>query len=504
MKQISSFFGQLLRVVLIRTLRGSFLISGGIMLLAATGPWQYMASSFNAFDLRRAAGWSDVSRGSPQVVVAAIDDAGYEGFFSGRSPLDQARLLELLRNIDQAVPQARGILVDLDLAPAPGVDPAPLLQFFSMNPGRWILADPVVRAADDTPTRRQWRDALCRLGVRIGVPYLPTEFGYVVAQQQYADSLSQVAMRGGDACRVHRERLSGPADAKAPQLLRVNALMSPVAVQVGFVVPFSGDMTGFKSLLESTQPQWVVVGGAWGPTDVLNTPMGERFGVQLHAAALEGRLQGEREAPYIVQLGVAWLALAVIEVLVAALHGWLGARVLPWAPDHAGHRFMMRSLWPLGVMLLAFFWIVGVAQALAMLRAATGYWIPSAPVAAVILIGVVFVWNLGLSTVIREASVKSAWHNTVWNPIVQDLRSIRHACAVVRGAVPASNATPSASSVPAAGFLSTSAFMATATGAPLSRLRAGVEVVLATASLVIQTGLPVLVFASALARSMAP
>lgn len=482
---LHALVGQILREVLIRTMRGSLLIGGAIMLLSSTGTWKYLASSFSAHDFGRAASVS-AQDGLPSVAVVAISDQAYEQYFSGRSPLDRRKLLELLKVIDQAAPAAKGVLVDLDLAPAQGADQGYLLKYLAEQPTRWILAEPVIQDDDNTPTRKAWRDSLCQAGVRLGLPYLPSEFGYVSSSHQFEGALSQVALDSSFNCARLAKLLDGEAVPGAEtKLTRVSAPMSPTFVDRGVVLPFQGNLSELAAMIKAANPQWIVLGGTWGTGDVMNTPMGERYGAQLHAAALEGQLQGRRQAPYVAQLFSAWVSLAVIGVVLAAVYQLLATAVLPWADKYPGHQFLAQRIWPIAMALLVFGCVLLISEVLARVHARFGFWLPTATIAGVVFGSVLFVWNWGLNKIVSQKDAGSAWKSTVVMPMQTDWNAMRAAAGAVirRGAVApgAEDGKP---------------------GPGLTRARAALEFLLAGASLSAQTILPVVTFVAACNRTL--
>jgi hypothetical protein len=477
--------GQILREVLIRTLRGSLLIGGAIMLLSSTGTWKYLASSFSAHDFGRAASVSALDGLSP-VAVVAISDQAYEHYFAGRSPLDRRKLLELLKVIDEAAPAAKGVLVDLDLAPVQGSEQGYLLKYLSERPARWILAEPVTKAEDDTHTRKAWRDSLCQAGVRLGLPYLPSEFGYVSSSHQFMGALSQVALDEGFNCaRLAKLLTDESVTGGETKLMRMSAPMSPTFVDRGVVLPFQGDLSELAAMIKAANPQWIVLGGTWGTGDVMNTPLGERYGAQLHAAALEGQLQGRRQAPYVAQLFSAWVSLALIGVLLAAVYQLLATAVLPWADKYPGHQFLAQRLWPIGMALLVFACVLLISEVLARVHARFGFWLPTATIAGVVFGSVLFVWNWGLNKIISQKDAGSAWKSTVVMPIQTDWSAIKvAACTLIRtGESPA--AAGDGKSAP-----------------DFTRARAALELLLASASLSAQTVLPAVTFVAAFHRTL--
>ncbi|MDT8991520.1 CHASE2 domain-containing protein [Curvibacter sp. APW13] len=463
-----AFVSHFLHEILLHSLRGTLLAGGMVLLVSSTGAWKYMGNSMQANDLRRAAAYSKDSI-SPSVLMVAIDDTGFDQFYGGRSPLDRKQLQRMLEVVERNAPNARGIVIDLDLSPVPGDTQEALFGFFATKPQRWVLAEPVRKRSDDTDVRRHWRERLCAAGVRMALPYLPTEFGYVVSTQQYRGSLVDVALHPDAGCARLPDLEQGDAN---PVLKRSTALMAPDYVNHGLVVPFQGDLDLLAQTVAGIDPQWVVIGGTWGVTDLLNTPMGERYGAQLHAAALQGHVQGERQASFLFQITVAWIVVALIALQIGAVQGWMKRAVDPWMESFTGHRFFKLRLWPLLLVLFVVLQVGLVSELLAVLRAHTHFWIPSAEMAVLVIGTMAFVWNWGLTDIGGHHTVSHVWHHGFLQPVKDDWASLRTAWTSLSGRS-ATNCTD-----------------ADGNPLPVSRVRAVAEITLATASLCGQTVLP--------------
>jgi hypothetical protein len=466
-----NFVSHFLHEILLHSLRGTLLAGGMILLISNTGAWKYMGNSMQANDLRRAAAWSQHAA-PPSVLMVAVDDTGYEQFYGGRSPLDRAQLQRMLEVVARNAPNAKGIVIDLDLAPVPGDAQEALFQFLAQKPERWILAEPVRKHSDDTEVRRQWRERLCQAGVRMALPYLPTEFGYVVSTQQYRGSLVDVALQPNAGCSLLPDLVQGDRN---PVLKRTPALMAPDYVNNGLVVAFQGDLELLGQTVSGFDPQWIVVGGTWGVTDLLNTPMGERYGAQLHAAALQGQVQGERQASFLFQISVAWIVVALIALQIGAVQTWMKRAVDPWMGAFTGHRFFKQRLWPLSLVLFVVLQVGIVTELLAILRAYTHFWIPSAEMAVLVIGTMAFVWNWGLTDIGGHHTVSHVWHHGFLHPVKEDWASVRSAWAALQGRG-ATNLTDAGGNP-----------------LPVGRMRAVTEITLACASLCGQTVLPTVV-----------
>lgn len=452
----------------VSTLRGNLVIFGSMLLLSTTGVWRYMASSFDAHDMRRAVAHGSAPN-APAVVVIGIDDQGYSRYFGGRSPLDQGRLAALLQALDAAAPTAGTIVVDLDLTPLPGEDRAALFAVFKRAPARWVLADVPAGQADGAAGRAAWRAALCTLGVRLASPLVPTTFGYASTSTQYAGSMADVALHpAASAC--HQNAAQVTAAATPPAIAWAS---SPHALSAGWVVPFQGDIKSARDAVEQLAPPWIVVGGMWGSGDMFNTPMGLRYGLQLHAAAIDGAVQHQRIAPQIAQFAAAWVGVAAMTLGFALIQMLLKQHIDPWTPAMKGLAFMRQSALPLAVIAYVFAGLIALSEVLAWITTHTGVWMPTSRVAAVVIVRVLLDWNWGVSPQVIDRSKNAAWRRTVLDPIRNDGQAIgfasRRLWALVRGRqpLPETEASP-----------------------PIGAVRAALDLLMVCLSLVVQTVFP--------------
>jgi hypothetical protein len=412
----------------IHTIRASLLIGGVVLLLSNTGAWQYFSNSMLAHDITRAAAWSGGDTSLSKVVVLAIDDAGYQGYFGGQSPIDRLRVKQLLEAVAAHATQAKRIIVDLDVSPVPGQagGQKALDALLQLNPDRWVLSAVDSGAAHNMAELDPWRTDLCKSGIRFGLPLLPHQFGYPRFTHQYQGSLAAVALQGAPAC----------ADPNGSFAQKVMPL-SPTMLQTGLVIPFNGDLQALGAMLQAIGPDYVVVGGAWGKFDTFSTPFGERYGVQLHAAAISGALEQQRLAPYILQLVVAWLFVGSISLLFGYLTEAIGRWTAPMGEHLPGHRFFVRAFVPFAFSLITIGLLLVLVEALSLLHAKTGYWIGSSVVACTAMAAMLLIWNWGRGVPRRQAGLRQAWRDVVAQPIAHDIGGIRRAFKIlVHGPLP--------------------------------------------------------------------
>lgn len=397
---------------LVHTLRSSMLVGGVAVMVAGTGAWQYLASSLNAHDVKRAVAWHKGDVGAP-VVVVAINDAGYERFFGARSPLHRGRVQHLLDTIHTNVPNAKRIAVDIDLSPSVGQESwqDSLDTFLKASPQKWVL--PAIAAPEGSIDTTIWRKALCTEGVGFAHPFVPTEFGYPKLTHQYKDSFAQAMLGAGLTC----------ADPSHP-LHQTPLVLSPVTLQSAVMLPFDGDLAALAAMLKMLNPAYVLVGGTWGSTDIFATPFGDRFGVQVHAAALSGLMDGHYQVPYWLQLLVGWAFVGFVTAFatytIPRIQTLTSAGELPLP----GHAFFINVVLPVCFVLVVGGALLGVSEMLAALRARTGVWIPSAMLATNVLVYMMVVWTWGKTAVRHHISPGQAWQKLFVLPLRADLASI--------------------------------------------------------------------------------
>lgn len=473
MRLLQRFTAQLLGEVAIRSLRSSLLISGAVLLLQSLGAWQYLASSQRAADMRLAAEHGPARAMAEQVLVVAIDDNAYQQFFDGQSPLRQDRVAQLLQTVATAAPQAQRIVVDLDLAPAgPTAASAALERVLLEHAPRWVLAAVPGATESDKHERTVWRERLCKAGVRLASPLVPTEFGQVRLTHQLSDSLSQVALAPGQGC------VQPPARAAARPLAQIAAPLSPQALRDGLVLPFDGRLDVLAQHLQAISPQWIVLGGTWGKDDLFATPFGDRYGLHVHAAALAGQLQGQRQAPYAVQLLSAWLFVTLTALMLSVVSGWLKRVGEPPAElmhQMSGHQFFALRVLPTLLMCVVLVLMLAMAHTVGWLWGHTGWWLPSGSVGAVVLAAVLLIWDWGRAEIRAHAVTGQVWRQVFWEPVRADLASMRHAGQALMGRPGVDPRWQSA-----------------------SRGRLAFEALMALASLVLQTGLPLITLTATL------
>jgi len=406
-------------------------LSGLVMLLLAnSGGWKYFASTLMAHDFVVSA-QSAIARAEEApvaplapVVVIAIDDVGFAQAFQARSPLPRAPMLALMQTVQAHVPKTTPVALDIDLSPAEddAQAQAQLDAFLLAHRGQWIV--PAVQAAATPHPARTaaWRQGLCRQGVRFALPYVPLEFGYPKLTHQYVGGLADALSRDTPPC----------VDPDVPPTQRAMP-MSASYVHTGTVLPYQGDLASLAAMLDALQPRAVVIGGTWGQTDVFETPLGARYGVHLHAAALVGQAQGEQLASHGVEVTVTLLVIGALSVVLVGMVRLLNRLGQAPRSDMFGHQYFMqrgRAMVFTGVVALT---LMGLMHALAWWHARTGYWIAAAPTCASVILYAVVNWNLGRVEPDLYNSARDAWRKKMGDPARRAWRSLMRSLATLLG-----------------------------------------------------------------------
>lgn len=403
--------------------RGSFLFVAVMLLVSSSSSWKYVASSLLAHDMQRSAAWAGNLDLRRVPLTIAIDDTGYQNYFDARSPLSRERLLALLKTVAAHTRATTRIAIDIDLSPvaAQAADQARLEHFIKQDATRWIL--PAVQPVNDEQALglATWSTALCAQGVSFGLPYVPTEFGYPKPTHQFAGSLAEVSRRGA-VC----------ADPTIP-FTQIPMPLLPAYLKNGAVIPFSGDLDALAAALDAIDPEVVVLGGAWGQTDIFGTPFGERYGVQVHAAAIAGYIYGERLAPIGAELAVAAMFISFISTMLSEASKYLSALTGAAAPSMAGHQFFALRVKPVLLILLIAGLLLLLLEMLAVIHAHTAYWINGVTVCICAIVTMLVNWNLGRTEPARFHDWSHVWRAVIIEPMKCEIRSLRQAVLIASG-----------------------------------------------------------------------
>ncbi|MDT8991519.1 CHASE2 domain-containing protein [Curvibacter sp. APW13] len=427
MKRLGYFLSAFLAEGFLAFFRLSFL--WGVMgwLLATSSVGQYFTSTMHAHDLQRSARWSGEKLRQAQPVVILIDDTGYDRFFGGQSPLARDRMADLLATIAGNTPAQTRVVLDIDLSPVPAQAAAQqrLEALLLEQPGRWVLPAPKPTDANAAQALQGWREGLCKKGIGFGLPYVPTEFGYPLPTHQYSGGLADAATQ-----------VTLPCADPTVEFTQVPMPLQGAMLEGGVVIPFTGDLEQLGQMLQGLAPELVFVGGGWGHLDLFGTPFGERYGVQIHAAAAAAARAGERMVSPVQEMLVIWFFCGVIGALRGLLHNAVDQTRMRDLAHLPGHAFWRDTGRPLVFFTWVFFLVIGFSELLAMVHGATGYWVSTGNVAVFTLCSVLMSWGAGRTAPQFHSGFRHAWRELVLVPIAADWRSVRAAAVAMLGAAP--------------------------------------------------------------------
>ena len=244
-----------------------------------------------------------------KAVVVEIDQTAAETRYLDRSPLDRCQLLADLEAVYAAMKE-RGpdlLVIDLDLSPA-----------------RWLLTDegrktreagcqndlhrtikdaansePKIRTVLMAPIeavdpvllmeQKAWRSEMEARAVTFGHALLPVKYGLVIKQYCHPDSLAGAAYT---LAAMRNDKTPANTRCTEPEYIDPRKYLSGV-----ITVPVSAPPGAARTLQErledhlvadpaggATDVEAVFFGAAFGQVDTFVTPLGELYGVEIHAA----------------------------------------------------------------------------------------------------------------------------------------------------------------------------------------------------------------------------
>lgn len=276
---------------------------------------------------------------SAPFVVVGIAGSRYTSEYFGQSPLPRCQLLKDLSKLYAQNPKT--VALDFDLSPTiyfqktgtnsqEGKCEAEITTLLGNNAERTILITPFpVEEASFAPAKQQWMQDLCAKGMTFAEPYLNRGWGGVV----YDQTISPYSMANAVASRV-----ASPAAGNEVEHPEASLCDKLKTGKEGAATTINGYLTGqwespqwleheahpkllnFAALTGNTRflgwesgndhgpgdltGKHVFFGAKYGVDDRLPTPIGERYGVDLHAAAAHSLLKPIDGLPDIVGLAV--------------------------------------------------------------------------------------------------------------------------------------------------------------------------------------------------------
>lgn len=252
-----------------------------------------------------------------KALAVLIDQAAAETRYLDRSPLDRCKLEADLRTVYSAMAKHKLslLVIDLDLSPARWLASdegkkateakceEQLHQLIAGAFDQWkvrtVLMVPI-EAVDATLKEKQeaWRKDLKPPGVTFGRATLPVEYGLVIKQYCDAETLAASAYtlvlkspKSAKNC-IDDETNSSARSKRETQLIDPRKYLSGVVpIAIGGTNDFGARLgsaleNGLTSRENDSQSDLraVFFGAAFGEGDTFVTPLGELYGVEIHAA----------------------------------------------------------------------------------------------------------------------------------------------------------------------------------------------------------------------------
>ena len=262
---------------------------------------------------------------SPKVVVVSIDPRSFEADYRERSPLRRRVLHQHLKTIYEQKPSV--VVVDVDLSPVLPLDPAEettegtpeaaeqcrqrdsaerqecefqrlieklLIDGWTNEPKiTTVLMSPFPMTTD--PARKaseRWQERMASGHVKFGKATMSTDWGVTIKHRCAHDSLAAVAYVAAfptPSSRPMSSCLNAPEPEGSfidPSLYLANIVVVPIDVPNAPAFEDRLKWALKSPRLTSEDRRGVVFfGGGWGESDTHVTPVGELYGVEVHAGA---------------------------------------------------------------------------------------------------------------------------------------------------------------------------------------------------------------------------
>ena len=262
----------------------------------------------------------------PKVVVAAIDSVSYETDYVGRSPLDRCTLSRHLNAIYTAPARPTVVVVDLDLSPVwprGSVEESACQQRLEdaiaearRHGTKTVIMQPFTRAVEAAREDvRAWETRMSAAGVVFGAAVLPSRWGLTITHHCRPGSLAGAAYLANPPATFHGTCLAEEAE----PLIDTRHYLRGIAVVSTAPASTFAERIGFTLANIRTAPgdprRVVFLGGTWGEGDTYFTPIGELYGVEVHAASFLSIGDRPREATHLFS--------TVLELFIAVVSGFL-------------------------------------------------------------------------------------------------------------------------------------------------------------------------------------
>jgi len=289
-----------------------------------------VAAEPNRAVVPNAAGKPNVRGGAVKAVNVLIDPKAAETLYEDRSPLDRCQLHRDLEAVYKAMKNRRSdlLVVDLDLSPARWLltddrrktseakCQEDLYQIIrdaasSAPKVRTVLMAPIKAVDKDLLEKQEaWRADMEAAAVTFGHAVLPVKYGLAIKQYCDPDSLAGAAY----ALAATRNEVAPTNNrCKEPEYIDPRQYLSGV-IELALTAPAGSSKTlqerledlltveDAKSDGRATGVQAVFFGAAFGDSDTLLTPLGDLYGVEIHAAGFLSFLDPVEEVTHLTEL----------------------------------------------------------------------------------------------------------------------------------------------------------------------------------------------------------
>ena len=276
-----------------------------------------------------------------RAVVVLIDQTTFESRYLERSPLSRCQLLNDLGLIYNHKPKQPDLVaIDLDISPAKWIASEKDLPTVKYLRGKQsevfcekelylliknnahqiptVLMTPFPAATCDQIARvSEWQKRMVEAGVRFGSAELPITYGLVIKEYDDPNTFADQA-RKLPAPTLQDENYLGDCISRGPAFdprKSSRKLIDPRQYRRGIdpvllsdpdsAEPFAERLN--KALAKQAKSHAVFFGAGYGEGDVYLSPLGEVYGVEVHAAAYLGKIEEWAVLAFAIDVGIGLL-----------------------------------------------------------------------------------------------------------------------------------------------------------------------------------------------------
>ncbi len=277
-----------------------------------------------------------------RAAVVLIDQTTFESRYLERSPLSRCQLLKDLGLIYNQKPNKPDLIaIDLDISPAKWIaseKDSPTVRYLRGKKSEvscekelylliknnahqipTVLMTPFPAATCDQIARvSEWQKWMVEAGVRFGSAELPITYGLVIKEYDDPNTFADQA-RKLPAPTLQNENYSGDCIARGPAFdprKSSRKLIDPRQYRRGIdpvlladpdsAEPFAERLS--RALAKQAKSHAVFFGAGYGEGDVYLSPLGEVYGVEVHAAAyLSDRIEKREVLAFAIDVGIGFL-----------------------------------------------------------------------------------------------------------------------------------------------------------------------------------------------------